>query len=71
MTTDLTEYERDLLRYLAGLPNTIKGWGAAMSVAIEYLHGQKLVSRERTAEGIRYVITDAGYAALAEKEPTT
>jgi len=62
---DITDYERDVLRSLAGenVPGLM--WGAAMAAAIEYLTGRGYVKRQIRFDGrIEYVITDIGRSAL-------
>jgi len=64
---DITDYERDVLRSLAGenVPGLM--WGAAMAAAIEYLTGRGYVKRQIRFDGrIEYVITDIGRSALEE-----
>ncbi len=62
----LIPYERDVLRNIAGQDVPGLSWGAAMSVALESLHGKRLVR----IVGNRAQITDEGRAALAEQDTT-
>lgn len=55
----LTQYEIDVLRMMDGGPDL--PWGAAMSVALEFLSGRGLCTR-----GPSYQITEAGRRALSE-----
>jgi len=57
----LDPYEIDLLRMMTGGPEM--PWGAAMSVALEYLAGRGFCSR-----GPNYQITEAGRLVLAAVE---
>ena len=57
----MTEYDIELLKELVGLPNEITGWGAAMSLSIEYLRENGYVF------GSFYiVITEKGKDCLRE-----
>jgi hypothetical protein len=60
----MTPYERKVLEIIAGpaAHDVLSEWGAAMSVALEWLQGKGYVSR-----GPRPCITAAGRAALEEK----
>lgn len=57
----MTEYERKVLREAAGDPQPDLHWGAAMSVAIEYLSESGYLT-----EGPDYRITPQGRAALED-----
>ena len=57
----MTSYERDILRHLSGEDVPGLAWGAAMSVAVEWLQGMGYVTR-----GSKVTITDAGRAALTK-----
>lgn len=64
----LGEFDREVLRSLNGEDVPGLAWGAAMSVAIEYLHGKGLVTRRMKTSGLTYEISDKGRAALAAAE---
>jgi predicted transcriptional regulator len=68
-TTDetVTKFELDILRHLNGEETPELRWGAAMSVAIEWLHGGGYVRREFNKRSLNYVITDKGKALLSRK----
>lgn len=61
----ITEYEKQLLRHLVG--EQVEGlmWGAAISVAVEHLHGAGLVERRLRDGVIAYEITEAGRKVVA------
>lgn len=61
-TPSLCEFERSVLRVVAGEKVPGMSWGAAMSVALEFLSGSNLIHHEA---GV-YRITEAGLAELAK-----
>lgn len=67
----MTGYERDVLRHIAGEDIPSLAWGAAMSEAIEWLFSNGFVGKIRLpGGGWKYLITDAGRAALSPSAPS-
>lgn len=64
MSTQLVQFEIDLLRHLNGEEVPGLAWGAAMGAGIEYLHESGYVTRKRAARGLVYEINDKGRAAI-------
>ena len=63
----LLDFERKVLRNIAGEDVSDLSWGAAMSEVVGYLKGRGFIRIKRPTVGnsIVYEITDAGRAALA------
>jgi len=62
----LCDFEKDVLRMMNGEEqDSVKGWGAGLSVAIEALKGGGYVSCKMTDNGLEYFITDKGREAIA------
>lgn len=60
----MNEFERDVLRVIAGEDVPGMMWGAAMSEAVEYLQGRGFCRRVLKDDTITYEITDRGREAL-------
>ena len=59
---DLTEFDENVLRSISGVDVPGMVWGAAMTVAVEWLHNQGYVRRVPHGRhgDIAYVCTDKG-----------
>lgn len=65
----MNDYERDVLRHIAGEDVPGLTWGAAMSEAVEWLFKHGYVGRLRMPDGgWKYLITDAGRALLIQAQ---
>lgn len=62
----MTAFDIQVLRAVSGEKVEGLAWGAAMSVAIEFLGGHGLVRKVRSDDRMRYVLTATGQAYLAE-----
>lgn len=61
----MTDFERQILRHLAGASSPALAWGAAVGAAIEWLHGNGYVTRRMAGGAIRYEISEKGKAIIA------
>ena len=65
-----TDFDVDVLRAMNGEDVPGMAWGAAMSVAIEYLYGAGYASRNLKNGVLAYVPSEKGLALLAERSPS-
>lgn len=68
MLDKLCDIEIELLRHMNGEKTSIGGWGSWMTGAIEAMEACGLIERVFMPLSISYVITEAGRAALRERE---
>jgi len=67
--SDLCDFEKDVIRLIAGIPqDTIKGWGAGLGAALGPLVHSGHLARSIEGGAIKYSATDKGIAPVQEEQ---
>ncbi len=62
---NLCDFERDVIRCVAGLPqDSVNGWGAALGASLGPLEGGGFLKREMIRGVLTYSATEKGLAAV-------
>ena len=65
----LCDFEKDVIRMAAGLPqDSITGWGAALGASLGPLYRGGYLKREMRGDAIVYSATEKGMAAIQEAD---